>query len=701
MRNYCGLVLSNKQYVSLGTSIENKNVFNYGRDTEFIKEKLWFALGYESSFLLVVDRGLECVAHAIGSGLLYDCQNIDMDTWDASTFYDFAQNIIYGNVERIRICNMVRDTLSLLPMHRWCSAELESVFHPNIWKNASEICGIAPLGLHIGWDGKTAGTFPSVMTNDVSATFIKEAIKIPDLGIRKLFSISLPIFIPGADIIYIGSAPGVGWFAAMKVTGFQGRILSFDPRPLDEDIMSPQINHKLLKITSFDDLLPELDEIKKYIFVWDVRNDMPQDCAERERLLTSEIAILTRILMHETFPKRVFLVQIKVNLHALSLYTLPECGLFYPQPYTLSRDVLETRFIAYIPDYEVNILCLAPDSVSNFSQTMYALKEKYTSGTLTDTDLFVNFLTTRYRRCDYIVEKPIISCLHEIVLFSINCNTPEKVIRYLEALKSRVTHFLISFFTGAALTKNEYPFPEGELCRRVDEWSVGTLAGERVYSKLTGNDPNSHSETVHTILSDCITREHVGEEIKRFLESNYGTLTPLKRLPSRGSRRDQVEWPLNPSPVEAAARIYDKERSRNASTDWCRYFLQNNSGHDVWRTGIAVLQADNVSRDTIVHQEYVNALDANFSDHDSSKHTLLETLLACLRLREPETDAGMYSLLHYWKNKHHPEYSIIHKAFTRLEVDTLNFMEILSLMKDMHQSLLLITELEPEEDQIV
>ncbi|CAG4931157.1 unnamed protein product [Parnassius apollo] len=149
------------------------------------------------------------------------------------------------------LCNLVRDLLSELTRIRWCGSELESMFHPNIWRNASEICGLANLGMHINWEGKTVGSFPDPSTNDVTTRFLKFVGEIPDLGTRKLFSISPPIFIPGCDVIYVGSSPDV-------------------------------------KITSFTDILPDLEDSKKYAFVWDVRADMPCEHEERERILAGE-----------------------------------------------------------------------------------------------------------------------------------------------------------------------------------------------------------------------------------------------------------------------------------------------------------------------------------------------------------------------------------------------------------------------------
>lgn len=257
MRNYCGLVLTVNQYTRHGTTIDNKNVFNYGRESESIREKLWFAMGYEASFLIVVDRDLVMIETAIQCGLLYDCRKIPTDSWDASTFYDFAQNVIYGNVERIRLCNLVRDKLSTLQRLRWCGAELESIFHPDIWKNASEICGLASIGMVIGWDGKIKGSMPTASTGDMTMKSLNFARSLTEDGTRKLFSISLPVFIPGCDVIYVGSSPGVGWAAGAEYSQFGGRILSYDPRPLDRRVSNPQVQHKQIKVMHFTDILQD------------------------------------------------------------------------------------------------------------------------------------------------------------------------------------------------------------------------------------------------------------------------------------------------------------------------------------------------------------------------------------------------------------------------------------------------------------
>lgn len=706
---------------------------------------------------------------------------------------------------------------------------------------------------------------PTGSTSDITIKFLNFARNIAEYGIRKLFAISLPLFLPDCDLIYVGSAPGIGWAMGAEYARFTGKILSYDPRPLHASVNSANVIHRMIKVTQFTDVLQDLEESKRYIFIWDVRSDTPEDLVSREAMLADEVETLNRIVTHADFPKRVFLVQLKINLHALELYNLPVNGSFYPQPYVFSRDILETRYVAFIPNDDLVTAGLPPAAIAQFSETMYQLKEQFIAGTITDEDLFVNFLTSRYRQCDYISSPPIIPCEHEIVLFSINHNAPERVISYLEALRDRKSHFVISFFTGEALNKDEHVFPEGDtlrltnctffdtrllvgaklshlyfvadelvldlykdelltsetymikqtefhlhskgligqydiermdyaekynfvfakfpnsfsisqkiispsghaarmmvesnkgnvsfgiflqkilrnfcsisatfvskkrLCARVpaarswlllflqktnvetrslersprtlwhsvDEWRIGTLAGERVYAKLTGLEPTSLARTVYDVLSDCVLREHYGEEIKHFLETNYGSLTPLKRLPARSVRRDRPEFPMNLGPLETAARIYENERDRGTGQDWCRFFLQNNASSDSWRAGISVLQADSVARDTIVHREYIVALDERFPNHDASKHGLLEILLACLRIREPATDSRFYSIPHFWRNKHHPEYSLVHKVRNRLEIEALTIPDILTLLREIEAEMEALDTLEPEDD---
>lgn len=126
---------------------------------------------------------------------------------------------------------------------------------------------------------------------------------------------------------------------------------------------------------------------------------------------------------------------------------------------------METRYVAFLPAGDLSTTGFASAAVAQFAQTMYELKDKYEAKTVCDDQLFVNFLTSRYRYCDYISSPPTLHCEYEVVLFSINCNTPERVISYLGKLRDRKIHFIISYFTGEALNSGEHVFPEGDALR--------------------------------------------------------------------------------------------------------------------------------------------------------------------------------------------------------------------------------------------
>lgn len=426
-----------------------------------------------------------------------------MSSWDNASFYDFIQNVIYGNVERIRLCNLVRDRLAAIRGHRWCGTEYESLMHKDVWYNATEICGLTRLGRFLTFQGEWEGRFAIPQCGDVSFELLGKTEEIIEDGQKKLHAIMLAAALPDANLVYVGSAPGTGWMSAINdlnscassnsrnpnerndnnnnsnnndnqnqssehhASGSQMRqkaqsILSFDIRELDPSINLPGLTHIRAYVSCFGDILPHLKEGEKYVFIWDVRGDQKTSDPEQEAMLIEEVRILTSILSHELFPRFFFFVQIKISLRALELYLLPAGGRFYPQPYTLGRDILETRFVSYIEDKELQLLSISSDARTKFTNALVELRDDFLTNKTTDSILHCNFLTSRQRICDYILEPPLRKCEVEIVLFSINWNPPEKIVRYLREMQDQSRKFIVSFFTGEALSPKEHSFPEPE-----------------------------------------------------------------------------------------------------------------------------------------------------------------------------------------------------------------------------------------------
>lgn len=323
--------MSPEQYRKFGCTLRNRITINYHALDLFKLEDLWFSLGHADTLLIVVDRGAPEYVALAEAGLLYDIRSMNLTSWESTGFYDFIQSKLFGRGERVRLCNMIRDALvSGADRFRWCGSELESLFHERIYFRSVEMCGLKRLGYNWDCNGILGqDSFSSASPFDYTGRMYSDICnRFDDLGQRKLYACMLSAVFADEEMIYIGSAPGSGWIHALNDIRYGGVVHSFDPRPLDRTIIPEtfQIIHHEVLVQSVDDIMKYLDVTKKYVFIWDVRADMPEDSDARLQILDEEISTLNSIIAHSDFTQIVAFMQIKVNFRAITAYSLPAGG---------------------------------------------------------------------------------------------------------------------------------------------------------------------------------------------------------------------------------------------------------------------------------------------------------------------------------------------------------------------------------------
>lgn len=459
-RNYCGIFITQTQYARIGFTIEKKIVFNCPTKSLVSKERLWFSCGYYNSILIVIERQGSDAEVLVRAGMLLDLREEEFSS--ANAFFDFVMYKIYSRGERIRLCNQIRDTLASRSNYRWCGAELESLLHPAIYSNAREINGLAEIGTWMGADGRLREQSLEVHHSDQSGLVSKICSGLEDPGQRKLCALFFPIAIPGSTIFYVGSAPGLGWITALEMIPLVRRVVSFDPRPLTCEKHDARIFHHCIEVHGASDLTPFISPTDDNILVWDVRGDYAQGL--KDGGITAEVAELNLMLSDPKFLSLFRLIQIKINLHHIQEYSLPTGGRFYPQPYTLDRDVFELRYVCFIPLLD-NYEYFSPTAAmrAELENLLTRLATNYDA--FTEDSLLSNLLCSRMRQCNFMTTASVTHAEEEIILFAANRNEPALVLDYLKGLKTAGIRFIISFFTQLLRNEDEFPFPEMELLR--------------------------------------------------------------------------------------------------------------------------------------------------------------------------------------------------------------------------------------------
>lgn len=325
MRNYCAVILTERQYHTHGYTLEGKNTIFLSLGDAFHKDALWFRLGVRSGYNLIVEqrRGQckEIVDALVKSGIAADLRGLD-DSIEGVVLFDMIKERLRGWRHRVSLCNELRDLLAQRQRYRWCGAEYESLFNPTIYANAIEICGLASLGKYLNDAGLLVGEYPRYSAQDQSGIVFATAEGMEDLGQAKLY-VNFATFVPPyCEVVYVGSAPGTGWLKALQDRP-SVKVWSFDPRALD--VEHAQVSHFTVEIHSLDDLLLLLGPYhERRYFIWDVRGDAPEE--ERRELINNEILELNTILSDPRFNENFCAIQIKINSSSMDMYALPKGG---------------------------------------------------------------------------------------------------------------------------------------------------------------------------------------------------------------------------------------------------------------------------------------------------------------------------------------------------------------------------------------
>ncbi|CAB3252779.1 unnamed protein product [Arctia plantaginis] len=487
-------------------------------------DNFWFRLGYRDCTTIVVSaKSHDVLTRLCEDGLLYDLRSRQLPLYEG-TLYDLLHEILTGKHTRIQACNSIRDSLSVLPGLRWCGAESESLFHPNIYKNAYEICGNAPPGKFFSCTLGVTGELPTTMHEDHLISLYDGIVnEFEEPGQRKLGLIALAIPRSGYNLIYVGGSPGCAWIRALELRNFSGKIISIDPEPL---LISPDtvlnVKHVTSMIHSVDDIARCLDivgepDLSNVIFVWDVRHSSASTMENDERndVIREEIANLNSIISSNWFREHVSMYQLKINTTNIQCYELPTQRKFYVQPFTFSRNVYELRAIGYTTHSHSSLLTLSDDQLSSLSAFISEFKDRIDSSELSEYILFLNFITSIYRECDYIDEPPLIKPVWEIALYTLNWNSDSKLRRYFRRISNDSVRFIGSFFLKTLLAEGEYAFPEHILLREFPSMVFDSRA--LIKAKIEGL-----YLFANTVVCRCMHNETVFSESYLIRSTEYG-----------------------------------------------------------------------------------------------------------------------------------------------------------------------------------
>lgn len=505
-RSYLGALIVKRQFDLFGDVIERKSVHFVAKlNDQSRRERLWFSLGRFNAISLIVFKAGETCDELVSSGLFIDLREMEFST--ATSFYEYLVAKIYGASERVRLCNLIRDRLASHRGAAWCGSERESIFNEGIFLNSSEISGLCDPYLGVTTAGDNVGTLPSVGSNHWTFRLFEKSLLLPDLGQSKLCSLMMGAYRANTDYIYVGSAPGNGWIRALEELSFQGRVYSFDPRPL-ECVTSIDVVHVQRAVLAWEDIRSELEfeRGKNLFFIWDVRSDGEHprepgmDTEAYGNRLREEIKILSSILMNADFREMVHWMQIKVSLRMLNYYPLPPTGRFVPQPFSLERDIWEVRFVSEVdPNMElVHPAQATRDNVETMLKTLceMPLYER-------NLRLFMNTLCSGFVRRNYLETSSRRKVTCEIYLYTINMNPPDRVSMLVRRMLDVKRPFIISYFTPLSMRSGEYLYPEMDildstLLHICDSRSIIRAKLEGLYFMFSGLDLRFFSDELKT-----------------------------------------------------------------------------------------------------------------------------------------------------------------------------------------------------------
>lgn len=214
-------------------------------------------------------------------------------------------------------------------------------------------------------------------------------------------------------------------------------------------------------------------------------------------------------------------------------YIFPEGGRFYVQPYTVGRDVYESRYVVHLRSrLSNNVFSPSREVRTSMLGEMDIVKDNLLSGTTTDDRLVVNALTARYRLVDYLYERAYNLSEEEIFLYTINHNAPEKVLEHLNYLRDNNKRYVLSFFTGEAIGSDPYSFSEGDVLRM----NLGTVLDTRSLIR-------AKFENIYFLLSDNLNelfqKEEFTSETYLIRKTEY-SINTHSRIPNYDETRLEI-----------------------------------------------------------------------------------------------------------------------------------------------------------------
>lgn len=456
-RLHYGVVLSESAYSRYGHRLMHARTFVYNKFDDKARERLWFMLSKTESYVVCrAPRGntIGDLLPFVQSGLLLDLRilpNID----SASSLHDYIMMRIQSKREYIMQCHKIRNKLSdeIDVPFRWNGAELESLTHFSLVKNASYFTGLNNLGRF--WD--VNGNYNAHDVYKSSEKWIRDAFMEAaslEIGQAKLYSLMFGMAMK-RDIIYVGSAPGTGWQMCLKHIGFRNKVYSFDPAPLDTSYgIGDYVVHIQKRVQGPNDIWTEVPP-GQYDLIWDVRGDTSSNYTDAESIIpiiNSEIEILYSILECPVTSHNLRRINIKIKWDMIGRYKLPDHAriFFLPFCWRDDRPINELRAVFLLGTRSPMI-----HRIFDY----HLMRDSVIGNRIDDLSLFYNSLLMRLDPICFM------SNINEDVqldvnLFCINWNDNSKIQRYLLTIKDKHINVISSYFTNSSLREGEHVIDE-------------------------------------------------------------------------------------------------------------------------------------------------------------------------------------------------------------------------------------------------
>lgn len=431
-------------------------------DSATMREKIFFSLYRNEGITYVIAELGEDLSEFIDTGVLKDLRSkgVIVESTGAS-FYTFVKSLQYDDRERIRRCNELRDVIySKMKIRvRSCGPELESLLRRNIYQRCHEMVGMYDQGTYMSMDGITHEKKYERRVDENLNDFKFCELTYDDLGQKKLYSV-FDGFVMARNVIYVGSSPGLSWLDLLSKYP-DIIVYSFDPRPLART--HPRVRHFQIEVKNVSHILDNLDLSKKYDLIWDVRGDFI-DHESYELMVKTEINLLNDII--NLAIGNLVRINVKIRIMSLDRYLLYGKGRFFMMPYTIERNKNELRYVArvgQVSHFSAQICSSLRIWMDKVHQDFSALSAKCSIESLFDLmsssnyvysnfNLFLNSKLMRLDVMDYVVESRLDSDI-DVNLFSINCNSPLKMVEYFD----KSFPVVCSYFSKKYLNEAEFP----------------------------------------------------------------------------------------------------------------------------------------------------------------------------------------------------------------------------------------------------